>query len=324
MATSQNLPPTATAPPPKRWARLFGNTSPRAKSKLEQLLDRLDHRLANPFGDYTALLANYGIDSTGVISPNTDFITLHAVNGDNWLEKSYSVIPCRGHKNALFDKLPPGWPSPSIESLLPALGTTVPIESRILNGPAGWSTSRGKICPIDRRVRSSIPARFSLEGMFWPTRQSTGIGFPGVFMSLLHDPARPNLVGLHWVRENRDPLAHGNIVQHFFRRFQRPQLPTVRSEITTWLDTERDDLPVESFWTSADDNGNVHLTACTRYLEYAQLPTGQWFPTLWHEDRAQLDPRTHKNIESPGGRRLQIFPNLHLDPSWFQKPALTI
>ncbi len=142
-----------------------------------------------------------------------------------------------------------------------------------------------------------------LAGKIWPSRYVTGIR-AGTDASLTQDAAHPGLIG---IRYKRTP--------------QPDEGTTEINESTWWLDPVRDDMPVETTWSSSPRAGAAVRTEMrVRYLDYAQLPDGQWYPTRWQEDRSDRDRKTGKMVPSTQYYRLQIWPKLRLGDEWFRPP----
>ena len=287
---------------------------------LQALLPLLDARPLNPFGNYTALLSDYQLDPSGTIDPHFGIVHLHASHNDSWLAKSCRLVcsnTCPAPGN--LDTLPSDWPTPAIDSLLPALRGAY--EARIITPHAAWFAHGGSphVTPIPRRARPSFFAQNSLPGMFWPTSDSIGTRHVNISISFLRDPTRPTLLGLQWSRQNRDHLARSNILQRLLLRLRPPRLPILRQQTTWWLDPSNDDLPVYVLHSIFNDDGELHLTIHDHYLEYAQLPTGVRFPSHWRQEYTRINA-TGQSTTSTTYHRLQISPTLLLDPSWFQKP----
>jgi len=284
----------------------------RVKDDLKSLMARLDQRPLKGFGDYVALLCSYNQDAAGKVSPDYGYVTLYAAKGDKWLANEYRLVSTnRPGPEVVLKELPPKWTAPDIAQLLPALLATKPTQYFIMDGDHGWSgwydyqsmsyPNARSITPPERNARLGDQA---LAGNFGPTSDKTGIGSPGTTAEVLQDKAHPGPVGLH------------------YKRVPTPQNGTSdTSEDTWWFDPARNDVPVEETWTSTDlGQTKPRVTMHTLYTKYAQLPTGQWYPTDWHEDRTDRNARSGQESASTSYYRLQILPDLKLDDNWFTDP----
>ena len=63
--------------------------------------------------------------------------------------------------------------------------------------------------------------------------------------------------------------------------------------------------------------------ASTKYLEYAQLPSGQWYPKRWQETRLQGIPGKPSAPPAKSSQefRLIVVPGMQLDKDWYVNPA---
>jgi hypothetical protein len=86
-----------------------------------------------------------------------------------------------------------------------------------------------------------------------------------------------------------------------------------------WIDTSRDDMPVEVLRrTFAEDGTQTASEVRSTFLSYAQLPDGRWYPSRWRW--------TYTNFQDPESSRveeyhLQFHPNLAADARWFADPT---
>ena len=285
----------------------------RLTQNLQSVMDRVDARAAKGFGNYTAFLASYDLDADGKPSASFGYAYLFAVHDRQWLANQYRLfeVPRPGRKptrGVVLQAPPAGWPNPDLAKLLPILQNATPTEYFVAttdHGSSGFFQTRTgnyQTQPLDSNVLPYSFAQKRLTTFIWPDRLSNEIGSPSVHSDLLQDKDHPGLVGIHFVRLEKvsEDTDGGN---------------------TWWFDPAKDDMPVEKDWSINDSKGNPTTISKTHYLQYAQLPNGQWYPTDWREDRSDLNPRTHKMSDGTSHYRLNLLPTLTLDNSWFQPPA---
>lgn len=283
----------------------------RVPLNLQTILDRLDGRAKRGFGDCVGLLCSYGKDATGKVEQDYGYITLYATQGDKWLINEYRLVSKRPQAGTVLKELPANWPAPDVEKLLPDLKQGLPTRYFVMNGDRGWmGWYSGQANPypdartVDPKELNYRLGQQGLAGKLWPSRFKTSIGFEGIKADILQDAAHPGLVGVHYKTTPQPDNGAAGI-----------------SESTWWIDPTRDDMPVEVTWSYFQkEGGDAQIQSRVRYLEHAQLPNGQWYPTHWQEERSDRDRKTGKMVPSVQHYRLQVWPKLRLDDEWFRRP----
>ena len=281
----------------------------RLASDFRTLMNRIDARAAKGFGDYTALLTSDEFDANGQPSSNRGLICLYAVHGNQWLVNRYRLFHATYGEAQLpgvvLQTPPPKWPIPDLQKLVPILREAAPMEYAVMDGDRGWyGTFQAKTLNYRRETvpgsyaRSYFPYR-SVTAQLWPSSSISGIGSPQRRSDLLHDKAHPSLIGVRYVDldKSADPVDGGT---------------------TWWLDPSQDDMPVQRSSSSKDKS--IAITTETHYVDYAQLPNGQWYPTHWRESRTYVKSAINVDSHHTTEYHLQILPTFQLDRSWFQAP----
>lgn len=281
---------------------------------LVELCARLENRVAQDFGDYTALSVSYDANPDGSASRDSGFATLYAIKGDKYLVIGYRLRRTdqpgrRPTYNAVFKDLPYTWPVVSIDELLPTLLVSFPNQFTVWNGKKGWS---GSFDQNKRELTVQNMHEYSgnrihhrcLAGEFWP--QYAWFGSEAHTKRIfLQDANRPEIVGI-----KAQTFAHA-----------RGREDDGGSEITYWIDASHADVPVEINSLQKYETGELSHGTHAIYDTFTQLPSGQWYPAHWRRVITSRNPPEYKRIESDTEYRLQIHPTLALGDEWFVDPG---
>ena len=89
-----------------------------------------------------------------------------------------------------------------------------------------------------------------------------------------------------------------------------------------WIDPARDDMLVEKITRELEeDGGTVGEEWRTHYLDYDQLPNGQWYPTKWRWSYVTNDKKGNPKYDNTRESHLRIYPDVGVDEDWFTNPA---
>lgn len=271
-----------------------------------RVVTRLSDRIAKGFGNGVAVLTESRgmVGRDGVERFDLGELTLYARHGDRNISMRYTVTDSQAARNGAhwLRPIPNGWPWPKLEQILAVLGpNNYPLGGHITIGDRTWDVDPSRVQEMAPGVASQSYYLYSIGSLIWPNRELLGLNIPGTQVTLVTEPARPSMIA----------LARGA------QREIDPRLPTSDDRRTYWMDPEHDDMPVETIDTihvpSSRAGEKKQRERITRYLEYAQLPNGQWYPTRWEVESSSL------NLP-PLTMCLQIFPGATLDEAWFTNP----
>ena len=178
------------------------------------------------------------------------------------------------------------------------------------NSGRGYSTQR--FSPQRLAIfPNSLQAEQGVAGQIWPSPQLRMWYGPSAKVELLSDNKHPGQVGLR-VKTYSHPTPKSKQLQ----------------ETILWLDPARDDVPVEKIRrTYEKDNKTVKREYISRYMGYAQLPSGQWYPTQWQvtsgicQDVSRGQSHNRGFVKGTRQYNLRIFPNVKLGEEWFTDPS---
>jgi hypothetical protein len=272
------------------------------------VLARLDARAVKGLGDCVAAIAVADVeDAGGEADKGVGYVHLYEKEPNRWFVAYYRVGNTTGRTvdGTFLPVTPAGWPAPDVPPLVGQLKDIAPAEYWLMDGDKGWCGWGKPPRAYDHRrmeakERLVMLASVGLGGEIWPTRYKISMGGTDSQAEIITDSARPGLLGIH---VERSGMSDGR---------------KERYESTYWIDPGKDDMPVERLWRVHAD-GNLTTEVSTKYLEYAQLPDGKWYPKRWQETRSQRLPRRpttqpHKSIQQ---YNLIVVPNMTLDKDWF-------
>ena len=299
-----------TRPAVHRSAKVVDN---RLSGQTRAVLDRLTARIDKGFGDCVAVMARSDVTVPGQPAPSHGLVHVFAHDGKRWLSYTYRAGRSE-HTKTYFpiSKLPEGWPRPGVREVLQLARHAVPTSFFLADGKEAWGGHLGSASRSYKTVQSMtknlarypeiMKAEQSLAGKVWPGLVGRRLAV-GDKVELMKDDKHPGQVGL---RE----ISFYQVRQDVKRR----------NETVLWLDPAREDMPVEKTYRSyASDNKTVKNERHTKYLDYSQLPSGQWYPTRWRQTTTYRG--ADKDVQE---YNLQIIPNMKLDDEWFTSPAKPI
>jgi len=292
-----------------RDAKVIDN---RPKPNVKAVLDRTEARIEKGFGDCVAVLTETLIESGGKPNNESRSLQLFIQNGNAWLFNRYAVGDRVSRVPVI--KQPAGWPTPTADSALQSTRSALPEFFFVTDGKRAWQgyyndTTRSYDGLGELKGKfSQIPQKgqFSLAAEIWPTRDKLQFHRPVTKVELLTAPDRPGQVALY---ASVSPS-----------QYEDPE--SGRREQTRWIDPGRDDMPMEYIQVTYQPDGKtVWFRTEVRYLDHAQLPNGQWYPTRWqtkqHISRLKGRPETSRTCEY----YLRIYPDVKVDKDWFTNPA---
>jgi hypothetical protein len=270
-------------------------------------LDRLDGRVGpnEKLGNYVAVITDSLHGEAGKLTPF--MLYLFGRDGDKWFYTHYrrSSLLSEAFK---FN----GWPSPNPGDVLEQGRNVVPDVFLATDGQEGWfgryDGKSGSFPRLDKipfeQVKAHWLAGWSLSGRIWPGRHRIDFQhLPRITirMEVLRDPKHPGQVGLHVDEQGWERM---------------PGIPFKETEMTYWLDPTRSDVPAEETRKMVKLDGSISEET-TKYLEYAQLADGTWYPIRWQKTTSRGVGHDEMTIES----QLQIIPDMKPDQSWFTNLA---
>lgn len=278
----------------------------RGKYQLKTVLDRLDDRISQGFGDFTAIKTETPVNKDGSLDKEHSALNLYSQNDSASLWRRYLVgeqfLPNGKQRGAPTISVPKGWPDPDIDDILEQVRSKRPSEFYVSNGDQIWPLNMPKASlpkeiwlGREQLLLNEFRAMPILSKLAYKIRRKKGKA------KLLEDINRPGLVGLY---------AEGYIPRCDSPRRQR-------IEQILWIDPERDDMPVETLSRDySQDEKTVKLKFLTKYLDYTQLSDSRWYPTRW-----QMTTEVHNRPDKDCREfHLQLFAEMKLDKSWFTDP----
>jgi hypothetical protein len=266
------------------------------------MLDRLDGRIGahEKLGDYVAIETETGLGTGGRSAKRS--LVIYGRSGDRRFFGRYWNLAQR--------KLDlEGWPTPGMKLVQSAQAELSDILF-VTDGTQGWfSRDRSPLRSLKgTEVRESYLAGFSLSGALWPGRQRIDYQHQprlAIDVQMLADGAaagQPASIGLKVIESGWTAIMPGEGFD--------------RMEFEWRLDPTHDDLPVRTIQRQLKRDGlAAGGETQTQYLDYAQLPGGQWYPTRW------LVTVSTGTQGSGVEHRLQILPDQQLPAVWFTDPG---
>ena len=269
-----------------------------AGADAQALLARLDARIGvnETLGDYVA------IETETRVTPSKDSsqesVAIFARSGDKRFFGRYWNLP-----QSQLDLQ--GWPTPGMTLVRSARGV-LPDILFISDGTQGWwgrSGSRSRSLTA-AEVREHYLSGFSLSSTIWPGSQRIDYQHRprlGIELQTLPDTPQSGLKVIESGWTGIMPGADFDVVEYEWH-----------------IDPARDDVPVTLLQRNRAKSGEVTMEVQTEYLDYAQLPTGRFYPTRW---LVKVVVGTVGNKMKTTEHRLQIFPGQELDPVWYADPS---
>jgi hypothetical protein len=281
----------------------------RPTGELKDVLDRIDARVNEGFGDCVALMTATPLDSAGKPEPNTGTLTLFAQEGKKWMSHLFLVGESRvptyrtGEELAPAIALPAGWPTPQVSPLIEPLSIAIPNDTYVCDGIKAWRVdfkpvagAVGRLTDVgsDYGCGAHAKAWFSVPGEIWVGSERLFTFNPETDVKLKRDAVkRPGLIGI---------LASDRFGSH-----------------EVWIDPKRDDLPVEYIYTR-NDGPSTTMNAHWRFEAFAQVPGRRWHPTKWTHTITYNSTVTGVIATRVTLVHLQVEPRLRLDGKWYGNP----
>lgn len=197
------------------------------------------------------------------------------------------------------------WPLSDINEVLELGHSTLPSFIFVSDGVTAWQgryenasgtyKELGEI--VDKQKIIAEQLQQSLSGKVWAGRHLTNSDRDDkkIQSELVQSDEYPQYVGINVI------LTFG--------------YDNYRFEWTYWTDPSRDDMLVEIIFRD-DRPGQQSIEDRTKYIDYAQLPNGQWYPTHWQTTITELSNGDSRQIATLD-YHLQIYPDILLDDWWF-------
>jgi len=271
------------------------------------LLDRLDRRFDNDYGNYVAVLTE--TDHRKSWGVKKMFLHLYARQGLSALNVQYS-FDAQEYPDSPMHKVP-GWPKPEVKTVLDLAARTIPLFFYTTDGKTAWNGTYNQVPESPIRLvenqnslkKNPLIPQFRLADHVWKGRDSLSLWGYGAPADVVRDPKRPGLIGLRLrIGEFAEPIKSGQ-----------------REERVYWYDPSRDDMPVESIRTAEVFRAKGKPTTITfkyRFFEHAKLPDGRWFPVHWEV----ASTKKEADGSTDGYTRefyMQLFPGMTLNKIWY-------
>ncbi len=280
----------------------------RPTPEASEILDRFDRYNMDGFGDFVGVLTE--TDHRKEWGTKKMFLYLYAQEGQKLLysiyglnEADYPDSPMREIAN---------WPKVDVRDVLKLARKTIPLMYYATDGTTAWSgrfdngkDAKNRMVEQAYLLEKHPPSHeYFLVHHFWRNRDAFFLYGYGPKADTITDKDHPGLIGLR--------LREGD--------YSTNPKDRNRQERICWVDPKRNDVPVQTIIRGERFNGEqtVSLTRFdTRYLEYARLPNGRWYPTYWKYDASRED----LSAKTKGGFgrefHLQVVPNMKLDADWY-------
>lgn len=280
------------------------------EEQVNVILDRLDSRVQKGFGNYVAVLTESIVSDEQTLQKRA--LRLYGQKGNALINLLYRLRKGDwGYLPSSEMNTIEAWPLPDVNEVLALGHKTLPSLAFVSNGITAWhgryeNTSGayvefGEI--TDRQKLLSELPRWSLSGKVWPGQHNIGLDKKEIEekVTLLRNDNSPQEIGLHFDVTISESVSAKTGVD--------------RIESTYWIDSARDDMVVDEIYREYKQ-GQKSVEHQTRYLDYAQLDNGQWYPTHWQT--------TITGYSSGGPEQIAIFeyylrmyPEMRLDDWWF-------
>ena len=280
----------------------------RPGADLAPILGRLENRVVQGFGNYTAVLTESIVTKDQNLKEKA--LSLFAQKDNASLYTRYPLSKSSPiSEKMIIEK----WPIPAIDDILSQAKDGVLPEiffvSNGLKASHGMyektsASYRGLGEIVDGNKIDLNTIRFGLSAKVWPSQYNIGFDRREFEekVTLLHDENRPQEIGLHFESTSSESTVAGGGIG--------------RIETICWIDPARDDLIVEKdekFYSP--DSKTINFEQHTQYIDYSQI-NGQWYPTCWqttftHFSDGKLMPNA--TIEY----NLFIYSDITLDDWWF-------
>lgn len=286
----------------------------RIKGDVNELFERLEKRYEKGFGDFVALESEMDVDHPD--KPDREgAVIVYAAQGRKWFRQRFLVGRKQygpGQPRDVAVEPLDTWPPSDCKVVLDRLRDALPSDFTVSDGKTVWQgggASRRDYYSraLEGRMEQTIPfdrAQMSLPGIIWPTRTRMGLSGADAKASLLTDQKKQlGKTGLH-------------VEQYLFNLDTTKQLDV--SDF--WLDPSRDDMPIECTTVQYEKDGkSIGSSSTTNFLDWKQLPNGQWYPTRWTSDFTMND--SGRSVHSKQAFELVMCPGLQLADEWFADPG---
>lgn len=287
---------------PRDAQRLDSLPTPKASA----MLDRFDKHNDDGFGDFVGVLTETDVQKDG--KTKKMFLHLYAQHDQKLLFAIFDFTDA--YADSPMQKLA-NWPKVDIKQVLEFARKTIPLTYYVTDGTAAWTgrfdgSKENKSCMLEGTLPlKDLPPNHDYFAVneFWRNRVSLFLYGYGPRADTVADAAHEGLSGLR--------LREGN--------FAADATNVTREERIFWVDPKRNDLPIhyvhrgERVGTKLDSRTEFN----TRFLDFAQLPSGTWYPTHWQTvaTRDELTSGTKGSFTRE--KYLVIDTAVKIDASWY-------
>jgi len=308
-------PPTTTSVPAAAAAQDIGQPAvdPHAKivdnrpsPEAQKFMNRLEDHVRKGLGDGVAVLTETSLKD-GKLDTDRRTLHVHLRNGENVFSTDYPLGKRDIGQVLLPGGLPKGWPRPDAKDVLGATRGVIPSRYYLKRGDKAWTGFYDCTYKTPTFQTSSIKflswqASITVAGQIWPDPEATGWQYVDAKVQMLTDKNRPGQQGV--------------LVKDFYYESNEVRPP---HETTWWFDSAKNDVPTECIERRFGTDGKtVTSESHKKYLEYAQLPDGRWYPTRWQEASTYTYPG-RVPVSGATEYNLQIFQGMKVGEDRFVK-----
>ncbi len=276
-----------------------------------EILNRFDKHNLDGLGNFVGILTE--TDQRKEWGTKKMFLYLYAQEGDNLLYAVYDFNAANYPDSPMLGLT--GWPKVDIKQTLDLARKTLPLMYYTTDGKSAWL---GKFDPGKENKSRMQEGQQSLNNLppfhdyfivhhFWRNREALFLYGYGPSADTLTDKDHPGQIALRLREGDFTPTAKN----------------TIREEWIFWVDPARNDLPIQTLHRGQriTDKPNSLTQFDTRFLNFAQLPNGNFYPIHWKTQATREDFLA----KTKGGYSrefvLQILPNMKLDKTWYNSRA---
>jgi hypothetical protein len=291
----------------------------RPNQQVHDVVDHLSRRDPTILGDFVAVVAEENKETQNGVVALKRTIHLCAWRGNQLLAADFLLDETQHnattHPAALTPKPPTGWPTPSLDDVLPMIQKMVPSRFEISDGKQGWGgdTHFGSM-----EIRKLDSDEAAAAGKLSMLREI----FSGVVPMLSFVDRTPELI----TAADRPGLVAVKTEQIFSDQSPGPKdLPRPTVVEVYWCDPTRDYVPVEFDSDVLIPPGpSVPPDWKTMEQHYRQVfsnftltGNGRWYPSAWTD----TDTYPGENRQIVTESHLQLWTGKTLSPEWFADPS---
>jgi hypothetical protein len=272
-----------------------------------QVLNRFDKHNLEGLGNFVGVLTE--TDQRKEWGTKKMFLYLYGQEDNKMFYAVYEFNPS-DYPDSLILNLP-GWPKVDIKKTLDLARKTIPLIYYATDGQSAWlgkfdtsKENKSRMLESKQLLKNFPPPHdHFLIHHFWRNREALFLYGYGPPADTLTDNEHPGLIGLRLREGDYTPSAKN----------------TIREEWIFWVDPSRNDLPIQSIHRGEriTNKPNTLTQFDTRFLDFARLPNGTWYPIHWKTQASREDFLA--KTKGGYGREffLQIAPNMKLEKTWY-------